>query len=227
MIVQTVCGNIEDSNSFYDRLNFTKLILDGKCIYTDGKVNIHVNEESKARPGIQLFGGAFDIDGLKQIANVIPIEGGHLLTDYSGVWVYLIEGNGTDLEKENNAKPSVLGNYDGVSIETTNIVNSIKVWEKLSFKVTMGSAEAGWVSLANENGDVISLISAFNCPHLFINPSLTYFNGKNNPRIIEEIRKVEIRIAEEVTVFNKEGKVDNVILQDPGGLGMFVFNDEV
>jgi hypothetical protein len=63
------------------------------------------------------------------------------------------------------------------------------------------------------------------CPHLFFNPSLTYFNGKNNLQIIENIRKSGVDITEEITVFNKEGIVDNVILRDNGGLGFFIFSD--
>ncbi len=63
------------------------------------------------------------------------------------------------------------------------------------------------------------------CPHLFFNPSLTYFNGKNNIDIIAKIRALNISITEEITHFNKEGKVDNIIIRDPGGFGFFLFND--
>ena len=52
------------------------------------------------------------------------------------------------------------------------------------------------------------------------------FNGKeNNPKVIQNIRNVGIPIAEEITTFNKEGIVDNIIIQDPGGYGFFIFND--
>ena len=63
------------------------------------------------------------------------------------------------------------------------------------------------------------------CPHLFFNPSLTYFNGGQNLPVIKAIREAGIPIAEEITHFNEEGVVDNVVLRDPGGLGMFIFND--
>jgi hypothetical protein len=63
------------------------------------------------------------------------------------------------------------------------------------------------------------------CLHLFFNPSLTYFNGGNNLAVIENIRKLGIPITEEITHFNKDGIVDNIIIRDPGGFGFFVFND--
>jgi hypothetical protein len=62
-------------------------------------------------------------------------------------------------------------------------------------------------------------------PHLFFNPSLTYFNGKNNLAVIESLRESGIPLAQEITHFNDKGIVDNVILQDAGGLGIFVFSD--
>ena len=64
------------------------------------------------------------------------------------------------------------------------------------------------------------------CPHLFFNPSLTYFNGKeNNPKVIKRLRELKITITEEITHFNDKGIADNVIICDPGGYGFFIFND--
>jgi hypothetical protein len=63
------------------------------------------------------------------------------------------------------------------------------------------------------------------CPHLFFNPSLNFFNGEDNISIISKIRSLDIPITEEITHFNKENKVDNIIIRDPGGYGFFLFND--
>jgi hypothetical protein len=64
------------------------------------------------------------------------------------------------------------------------------------------------------------------CPHLFFNPSMTYFNGKEgNPKVIAKVRELDIPIAEEITHFSKDGSVDNIIIRDPGGYGFFLFND--
>jgi len=54
---------------------------------------------------------------------------------------------------------------------------------------------------------------------------LTYFNGKQNLEVIEKIRNNAIPITEEITHFNKEGIVDNIIIRDPGGYGFFIFSD--
>lgn len=48
---------------------------------------------------------------------------------------------------------------------------------------------------------------------------------KSNLAIIQKIRDLQIPITEEITHFNKEGIVDNIIIRDPGGLGFFIFND--
>ena len=68
--------------------------------------------------------------------------------------------------------------------------------------------------MKSEAGDSISLIQAQQCPHLFFNPSMTYFNGSHNLEIIESIKKQIIEITEEVTEFNSKGEVDKIILRD-------------
>ena len=57
------------------------------------------------------------------------------------------------------------------------------------------------------------------------NPSLTYFNGGKNLPVNAAIREAGIPITEEITHFNEDGIVDNVILRDPGGYGFYIFND--
>jgi len=71
----------------------------------------------------------------------------------------------------------------------------------------------------------VSFMQPNSCPHLFFNPSMTYFNGKNNLPIIAKIREAGILITEEITHFNQEGIVDNIIIRDPGGYGFFIFSD--
>jgi hypothetical protein len=43
--------------------------------------------------------------------------------------------------------------------------------------------------------------------------------------VIQKIRDLNIPITEEITAFNTECIVDNVIIRDPEGFGFFVFND--
>jgi hypothetical protein len=122
--------------------------------------------------------------------------------------------------------PGITGNFAGLSIETTEMERSVEFWSALGYAITMGEASKGWVSLEADGCPGISLMKSMMCPHLFFNPSLTYFNGKEgNPKVIEAVRKEGIPITEEITHFNKEGLVDNIIIRDPGGLGFFLFND--
>src|SRR5690606_15097168 len=110
------------------------------------------------------------------------------------------------------------------TLESIGINRSFKIWELLGFKHTMGSADQGWVGFSNDELS-LSIMKPQTCPHLFFNPSLSYFNGKENLNVIQKIRDAGVSITEEITHFNKEGIVDNVIIRDPGGYGFFIFSD--
>ncbi|NNF75479.1 MAG: hypothetical protein HKN00_09860, partial [Flavobacteriaceae bacterium] len=144
--------------------------------------------------------------------------------DPSGSWIYLLNGAGPELDIS-ACGPPIIGNFAGVSLESVDINKSVKLFQILGFKVTMGAIEQGWICLANADEFTVSLMKPFACPHLFFNPSLTYFNSGNNPAIIAKVRELQIPITEEITHFSKDGSVDNIIIRDPGGLGFFVFND--
>src|SRR5690606_22019475 len=124
----------------------------------------------------------------------------------------------------NDNSESVLGNYAGICLELIEISKAASIYEAIGFKLTAGSAESGFASYSLDEF-VVTLMKPLMCPHLFFNPSMTYFNGKiNNPIIIEKVRQLGIPITEEITHFNKEGIVDNIIIRDPGGFGIFVYN---
>lgn len=226
-IVQTPANNLEKSLDFYKTLNFKVLSEEAPIMVTDGKVILEINTEKTARAGVKLFRDSWTgiVVELEKLTTVVKIEKGYLLSDSSGVWIYLIESTGPSNSEANDQSFSVLGGYAGVSMETISIENSMKIWEVLGFSKTMGAPEQGWVAMANEEGFGVSFMKPLNCPHLFFNPSLTYFNGKKNMKVIQKVRELNIPITEEVTVFNKEGIVDNIIIRDPGGFGFFLFSD--
>ena len=225
-IIQTPTPNLKDSIEFYQKLNF-KMISDEPFFMSDGKAVIQINKENTARAGVKLYQSDWtkEVEQLKELTKVIEIENGYLFSDTSGVWFYLLKEETLPNFDISSVEASTLGNYMGVSIETIDIEKSIQIFDVLGFKPAMGSLEQGWIVLMHSDGFGLSFMKPLSCPHLFFNPSLTYFNGKNNLGIIEEIRKANVPIAEEITVFNKEGIVDNVILRDNGGLGFFVFSD--
>ena len=208
-------------------LGFTVLQAENPALVTDGKIVIEINPDRYARAGVKLLKKSWNetAAALAAYTAVLEIDDGYLLSDPSGVWIYLqLAREGLDFAPA-EAPISKLGNFAGLSLETTYMVRSADIWELLGFEVKHGSRDGEFLSLENGDGLGVSLMAPNCCPHLFFNPSLTYFNGKNNLDVIAQIREADIPIAEEITLFNKEGLVDNIIFRDPGGYGIFVFND--
>lgn len=226
-IIQTPTNQLQNSLDYYSKLGFSKIQLQNNTYVTDGKAIIEINPNRFARAGVKLYRNSWEQIAIKlqEITSVIKTDNGYILSDPSNCWIYLMEEASpvdTDLPE---VSPSVLGNFAGVSLESVSIELSVQIWKLLGFSVSMGTIEQGWICLINDDGLTISIMKANSCPHLFFNPSLTYFNGKNNIEIIEKIRALHIPITEEITHFNKEGIVDNIIIRDPGGLGCFLFSD--
>ena len=226
-LIQTPTNKLENSLDFYTRLGFRKVPDSTAHLVSDGQCLIEINPDRYARAGIKLYKTTWEkeMDRLNAITNVHAIEGGFLLSDPSGVRIYLLH-DAPELKIDlSDFPPSILGNYAGLSLESTDIKKSVAIWELLGFSKSMGAIDQGWISYTNQDGMTVSFMAPNTCPHLFFNPSLTYFNGTKNLEIIQKIRDAGIPITEEITHFNKEGIVDNIIIRDPGGYGFFVFND--
>ncbi|MDX2303091.1 MAG: hypothetical protein NW226_09835 [Microscillaceae bacterium] len=225
-LIHTPTNKLENSLDFYQKLGL-KQISEAPIIFTDGKAVIEINPDRFARPGIKLYQHSWEkeAEAIKEITALSKYETGYLLSDPSGVWIYLEETELTLNFEPSEQSFSTLGNYAGLSIETTDIQRATDLYEKLGFTQIAGAVDQGFVSLTL--GDFgLNLMRPLMCPHLFFNPSMTYFNGKiNNPIVIESIRALHIPITEEITHFNQEGIVDNIIVRDPGGYGFFIFND--
>ena len=227
--IQTPTNDISQSLDFYGRLNFKTLLETEESVWiTDGKAVIEINSNRFARAGVKLYKENWTelIEPLKKISSIYNLPTGHILADPSGVWIYLENGTPPLQFEPSESSSSILGNYAGLSLETIDIEASARLWNLIGFDQSSGHVDNGWITLANSDGMMVSLMKPLICPHLFFNPSLTYFNGKiNNPVIIEKIRSLDIPIAEEITHFNSNGEVDNIIIRDPGGYGFFIFND--
>lgn len=223
-LIQTVTPKLETSLDFYQKLGF-KLLNENTV--SDGLVAVQIATERTMRSGLVMYSESWEAvcKELEKITQVIKIDNGYLLADPSNSWIYLLHGEapvGFTLEERSF---SVLGNFAGVSLESIDIGKSKAIYEILGFVKEMGSIEQGWASFKNKDGMGLSLMAPNSCPHLFFNPSLTYFNGGKNLPVIEKIKNLGIEIAEEITVFNDQGIVDNIIIRDPGGFGFFIFND--
>ena len=112
-----------------------------------------------------------------------------------------------------------------MSLESFDIHKSSSIWKCLGYREDAGNLDHGWISFKNEYEQGVSLMSPGACPHLFFNPSFTFFNGGKNHEVIEKVKGLGIAITENITIFNENGDVDNIIIRDPGGFGFFVFND--
>ena len=224
MIVNTTTTDIDESKDFYERLGF-KVVQVGESNYAiDQSVIIRISTDSKGRLGLSLYSDDWSdsVDKLKTLTAVKECGNYILTSDTTGTHIKL-----EDLIKDWPMidSQSILGNYAGISLESVEFERCTHVWDALGFAHQSGSADQGWISLAQENYGAISIMKANMCPHMFSNPGLTYFNGTNNKNIIELVRQREVPLAEELTVFSPDNSVDNVIIKDPGGLMFFLFND--
>ena len=117
----------------------------------------------------------------------------------------------------------MFGNHSGVCLETLDLNASYRFWQAKGFNWVL-AAQATWCSLKHESGANISFLKVNHYPHLFLNPSLAFFNGIKNSAVIKHIKTLQIPIQQEV-IFSKETHADNLVLRDPGGIGLFIFND--
>ncbi len=221
--IQTPINDFKKSSDFYKNLGFKSLT---QTLFTDGNAIIELSRDPFVRPSLKCYlnNDLNIINTLKKYTTVLEQENYFLMVMPSGTWIYFDKKNINLPKKETSF--SVLGNYAGISIETISITKEKEIFECFGFKQNMGDLSQGWISLINNNGFTISLMSPNACPHLFINPSLTYFNGKeDNPKIIQKIRNLNIKIEQEITHFSKDNTIDNIILRDCGGLDFFIFND--
>ena len=227
-VIQTPTPNVEESKAFYTILGFVSLSTKPTPIFSDGKCIIEINPERYARSGVISYRKQWNSKLIEELRNITPVletPKGYKLCLPSGTWIYLTNSKQDYSFNLESINPSVLGNNVGISIETPNLKISRDILRLIGFANQEGDVEKGWVSLTNEESFTISLMKPDTSPHLFFNPSLTYFNGENNLTVIEKVRALNIPITEEITHFNKDGTVDNIITRDPGGLGFFLFND--
>jgi len=225
--LQTPTPDVKQSIDFYLRLGF-QLVSEGDVVVmADRDVIVEINSHKFARAGVRLYQNSWltEVTALESITKVMEIDGGYLLADPSNTWIYLME---LDAPEVNQAEmsASILGNNFGWSFQMVDRQKGFDIWSALGFELTDGDLSTGCCCTLARDGYEVCLMTPNSCPHMFFNPSLNYFNGKeNNPIVIQKIREAKIPITEEITFFNPDGIVDNIIIRDPGGYGFFIFND--
>lgn len=224
-LVKTPTPDIEASASFYTRLGWTKVPTgDETAAFTDGGAIVMIDPARTARTTVVLRGpDAAELHAvLETLGKVVDKDGVLYAADPSGVLLALDPRPALDVPA---CEPSTLGAFMGLSLEALDPARVVAFWEALGWQIAQGGPTEGWTMLTRDGAFGVSVMGLFSCPHLFFSPGLTYFNSGKNPEVIAKIRAADIPIAEEITVFNDAGEVDNVVLRDPGGTGFFVFND--
>ncbi|MEM7107993.1 MAG: hypothetical protein AAF519_07190 [Bacteroidota bacterium] len=225
--IHTPTSDLDKSIDFYKTLNYRLVRPSNPCLFNDSNTLIEVNPDRYARAGIKMYKSSWvkEVQGLKEVTELFNIDRGYLLNDANGCWIYLIEEDFEFPADQPDINAALTGNFVGLSLESANIQKSFSIWQHLGFEIIQGDISTSYMTLSNADEFKVSLMKPLTCPHLFFNPSMTFFNGDRNMEVIAEIRASKIPITEEITYFNEEGLVDNIIIKDPGGYGFFIFND--
>lgn len=224
-ILTTPCLDLSISENYYAMLDFRLFTRDERHFALAKDFAIELNTSPFARPGLKMIRSKATLENLLCHLTKIKIGEDFLVVSPEGCCVYLSETplpfSNADLREKN----TVLGNFNGVSIESVDLDASLEFWQKIGFNQVGGSVENGWVMMKNEDDFDLNLMRFGMCPHLFLNPGLNFFNGTDNPAIIREIKNRKLPIQQEITHFNPGFPAENIIVQDIGGLIFFIFND--
>lgn len=221
--LQTPTPDPKASAAWYTALGFTQLADHGtSAVFTDGRLRVLVDPARTARAAIVLHDAGSLVDVLAD-HDLIEHEGRWLTAGPGGTLVWLDPGSAPAIPA--HTAPGVLGNYQGISLETLDLGKAVEFWKQLGFEQTNGGPDKGWVELSRAGGCTVSVMGMHACPHLFRNPGPTYFNGGENAPVIEGIRAAGVAIQEEITVFTPGKPAENVIVADPAGTAFFIFND--
>lgn len=204
LIVESPATNLNESLAYYNSLGFICSPWKKNGLCQAKNLTIFLNTSAYSRPCI----------------NLLEAKENKLEASPNGTW---IKESTEVITEDETSSNSLLGNYAGICIETLDMKASFIFWQAKGFTGNL-EPEASWCSLKNKNGDTISLLKANSCPHLFTNPSLAFFNGHQNSKIIRQLKALNVPITQEV-IFGEETTADNLVINDPGGLGFFVFND--
>lgn len=195
-------------------------------MFSDGKAIVEINPDRFARCGVKIYDNShIDVERLGKTTEIRELEDGIVACDPNGIYVYLPAAKHALASETGSAANGITGNFVGLSIEAHDFSATVEFWEAMGYKRIAGGIENGWAKHSNGSAIDLCIMKTMMCPHLFFNPGMTYFNGKKNAGVIDDLRKAGIPLTEEITRFNDDGVVDNVIFRDPGGLGFFIFND--
>lgn len=225
-VLVTPTPALRQSLDYYGSLGFEYRKHKDKHFVFDNQLVIEINENRFARPGIKLHFKNLEerVSAVRRSVKVFEDDNYYMFDLPGPLRVYL-----TDKEELvplfRHTVNSVLGNFSGICIETAESQKASEISQTLGMRFVYGDTESSFFTMGNEDMAKISFMAPCTCPHLFFNPSLCFFNGAQNTERIARVRKAGVDIAEEITLFNAQGEVDNIVLRDPGGFGIFMFSD--
>ncbi len=226
--------NLSQSLDFYTKLGYQKVKAnDEEAFITDGCIILHLNNRTGVGHGLTFYVEDLEaqIKTLKK-ANLPARLNLHEDASYKEILVeepnavgirFLAKGEEpvfSDLNLEGAL--SHCGAHYGIGIMATEFVAAIDFWEALGYKLSSGNRESkSYVEMTNDTIP-IGIYREGSCPHLFITPSLTYFEKDMADRIAL-LKSKSVVFVEEITQFNEKGIVDHAIWAAPDGLHAFLF----
>ena len=188
--INTPTNALKQSKAFYSALNFKELSGSAPVAFTDGKFIVEINPDRFARAGLNMYKDSWtsEVAALKQKTSIHKTEEGYLLNDLNGCWIYLKE-KPFPFNSLSEDVDTLVGNFSGISMESSDMEKSLTIWQTLGFEIKMGGPDKGYVVLSHADGFGVSLMHPMTCPHLFFNPSMTFFNGKDNLSHIAKITR--------------------------------------
>jgi hypothetical protein len=229
LVLNVPTNNAAASEAFFSELNFEKTNSTLGLLLTDGKISICHDEKSLYKLGLLL-----PSDNLNELVSDfksrnLAFEMRFENEEISAVSVtepntfsltYLPAALFKTVPKTTEKPLSLCGSLYEISLKTKHFSETITFWENLGFKITMGKKEEEKFVTLTCDTITLGIYNPDVCPHFFNNPALTYFE-LNSAEIIKNLKSKGIAFRQEIP--NKEGSVEEAILESPDGVHIFLF----
>jgi len=213
--------NASAAEKFLDILGFRVIESDEtSTLLTDGNLYFDLRRSKQNTTMVSYC--VNDIGNAVEMAQNLEIEIAemsphHVIMREPNGLLILLAGPGVISLREFDRNPmSIAGTLYEVSVETSDMERSIAWWQNVGFKVL--TRQQTWCTLDDGNLK-IGLYEKGSCPHLFRNPSITYFE----PDMAERIATLKGR---GLTFAQEEGEIGmkgHAIAESPDGQYFFLF----
>ena len=133
IIYTTPTPDISLSKSYYESLGFQILEMEKKAYALSSQVIMEIDPKRTARAGVKIYEA--DVEDLRskfsRTAKIHEYDQGFLLSDPSNVWIYVEDTKLPEAIKK-AGQAELMGNFAGMSLETTDIHRSIEIWSCLN-----------------------------------------------------------------------------------------------